>query len=119
MIHENEILQIAKQAIEDQIVARFASGYNSPLQKMIDECMSAHDHELRTLINCSLDGLFSSKEFTKTISEEFTRKVAKSLVGKLEGTVERAVDKLKQDPTLKARMIIAIENIINDKSRDD
>lgn len=114
MIHKNDVLQIAKEAIKEQIVARFGSGYNSPLHKIIDECMANYDGELRSLVNSSLEGLFSSPDFKKIISEEFTRKVAKTMVGKLEGTVERAVDKLKQDETLKARMILAIENIIKE-----
>lgn len=34
------------------------------------------------------------------------------MVGKLEGTVERAVDAIRQDQTLRAEMILAIERIV-------
>ena len=34
----------------------------------------------------------------------------------MSGSVEKAVNRINQDPTLKAKMILAIENIINDEN---
>lgn len=115
-ISDNQILRIAREAIEQKIVDTFAGGYNSPLQKVINECIDGHSAELRELVNGTLGQMFASKEFKAVVQKEFIHKVAKTIVGKLEGTVEKAVDKLKNEPTLKARMVLAIENIVNEST---
>ena len=68
--------------------------------------------KLKKFIRECLSFVQGDKAFEKTVKEEFQRKVAKSMVGKLEGTVERAVEAIRKDETLKAEMILAIEKII-------
>jgi hypothetical protein len=52
----------------------------------------------------------------EVVQEEFQRKVEKNLVGKLEGSVEKAADALRQNPAMKSRMILAVENIVNENT---
>lgn len=112
-INDNQLIQIAKEAIRDKIVEKFTSNWSSPINKLADEVVLAHSEELKSMFEECLGLITNDKRFKDIVKEEFTHKVAKSLVAKLEGTVENAVDKLKNDPTLKARMILAIEGIIN------
>lgn len=114
ILNNKEILNIARDSIVKAMVERFTSGYNSPLSKIIDECVSENYAELKTSVNDMLLGSIHTEAFKKTLKEEFIHKVAKNLVSNLEGAVARAVDTIKQDPIIKSKMIIALENIIND-----
>lgn len=42
------------------------------------------------------------------------RENAKTLVGNLEGAVEKAANVYRSNPTLKSRMILAIENLVSE-----
>lgn len=46
-----------------------------------------------------------------------THKLAKTLVAKMEGSIDKAVTTLRSDPTIRAKMVLAIENIVKDASR--
>ncbi len=116
IISKKQVLQVAIEAIQEKVIERFSSSYNSPLNKLIDECFTEHEGILRKIVQDTLTGVFGDVQFKVIVKEEFMRKVAKNLIGKMEGTVERAADKLRQDETLKARMILAIENIINEQT---
>jgi hypothetical protein len=50
----------------------------------------------------SLKFVTNDKKFQTAVQEEFQHKVAKAMVGKLEGAVEHAVDRLRQNETLRA-----------------
>lgn len=113
-IKDSELLELAKAGIREKVLERFTTSWSSPINKMADDVVAAHSIEIKLLMEDCLAQVTKSKLFKDTVKEEFIRKVAKSMVGKLEGTVEKAVDKLKNDPTLKARMIIAIENLIKE-----
>ncbi len=113
MFNENEILELARSAIKEKIIERFASSYNSPLNKCADSVFAEHEDEFKKLFRDALSQIVNSKSFKAIIYEEFTHKVAKNLVAKLEGSIEKATNELRQDPILKSKMILAIEDIIN------
>lgn len=118
ILNNKEILNIARDSIVKAMVERFTSAYNSPLSKIIDECVSENYAELKTSVNDMLLGSIHTEAFKKTLKEEFIHKVAKNLVSNLEGAVARAVDTIKQDPIIKSKMIIALENIINNHTNE-
>lgn len=111
LFSKTDIENILFDALSERVGERL-KGWNSPLNTVIDSVVDGKTEELRGIVSRALDLVVKNKTFEKQIQEEFTRKVAKSLVGKLEGAVEKAVDKIRQDETLRARMILAIEKII-------
>lgn len=113
LISTNDVYKVVLDALTRQI-GSVLDGYSSPLNKIIADVVDGHTPELRGIVERALELTLKDKKFVATVNEEFQHKIAKSLVGKLEGTVERAADKLRQDATLRARMILAIEKIINE-----
>lgn len=112
LISTKDILHIVTDALHSKIGERL-NAYQSPLNTIVDNAIKEHAAEIEAACRESLDGIFTSKEFKNSIKEEFRHKVAKTLVSKLEGTVEKAVEILRQNPTLRAQMIIKIEEIIS------
>lgn len=102
---------IAK-AIDSELV-----GYNKPLNKLAEKVVEENFDEVYDIMNKAFKAVVRTEEFEKTILQEFEHKVAKMLVGQMSGHVEKAVNRVKQDPTLKAKMILAIESIIESEGK--
>jgi hypothetical protein len=111
LFSKSEILDIVVDALKGKVAERLNT-YSSPLNPVIDEVVKAHAETIRDIANACLKETLATKEFKAIVKEEFAHKVAKAMVGKLEGSVEKAVEVLRQNPTLRAQMILSIENII-------
>lgn len=111
MNFEQQVLDSLKQGISEVIVTKLGS-YNSPLDGVIKDVFATEKEAVTNILREIFQEVIGSDAFKATIKEEFQRKVAKNLVGMMEGQVTKAADALKQDPTMKSRMILTIEKII-------
>lgn len=111
IIDKSDVLDVVRDALMAKI-GSVLQGYNSPIEKIVQSVINEHENELREIVQKALSLSFKDKQFVSNVNEEFKHKVAKVLVGKMEGAVEKAADKLRADPTLRARLIIAIEEMI-------
>lgn len=111
---EKAILGNVNEGI-DKAIKESLSAYNSPLRKMCDEVIQTRADDIKLVFTKGLDKTLKSPSFEKAVHECFEHKLAKLLVGKLEGEVEKAVEVIRRDPTIRARMILAIETIIKEK----
>lgn len=110
---EQQVLDSLKSGLSEVITAKLG-GYGSPLDGVIKEVFESERGEVLSVLKSVFQEVIGSKQFKATIKEEFQRKVAKNLVGMLEGQVQQAANALKQDPIMKSKMILAIEKIIED-----
>lgn len=109
---EKEILRTVQQAISSAIAKSFDS-YNSPLHKMVADVVISNQESIKQTIHEALTGVLNNAVLRATIQEEFQRKVAKTLVSELESSVAKAAGAIKSDPTLKARMILSLQQMID------
>ena len=108
---EKQILKDVQKAVGVSIQANL-TGYNSSFNKMVNEVVEGHSLKIKGIIEDNFTKVINSKEFDKAVNNAFTHKLAKILVGKLEGSIEKCVTTLRSDPTIKAKMVLAIEQII-------
>ena len=111
MDFEKEILIAVNTGIQ-KIISDRISGYNSPFNIMIDSVILSNKETIVSKMDSALKSVISNPEFDIILKEEFNRKVAKILLSSLEGAIEKVANTFKQNPTLKARMILAIQQII-------
>ena len=114
MDFEREILNGLNDGIQKSIKDQMG-GYNSPLTKMIETVMNDNRESIMGKMDAALKSVIERPDFKAALVEEFNRKVAKTLLSGLEGLVEKAANSFKQDPTIKAKMIMAIQAIIEKK----
>ena len=110
-ISEEEIKEVVIAGLREKIATRYTYEAVDRIVGDVMEEESSKD-KLKQFIRECLSFVKGDKAFEKMVKEEFQHKVAKSMIGKLEGTVERAVDAIRQDQTLRAEMILAIEKIV-------
>jgi hypothetical protein len=111
IISKDDVVGVVREALMSKI-GTVMNGYTSPLDKIIISVINEYEADFREVVNNALQVTIKDKQFVSDVNVQFKHKIAKSLVGKLEGAVEKAADKLRQDPTLRARMILAIEELI-------
>lgn len=109
---ENQIAQQIKSELS-KIISNVLAGYNSPLNKLITDVFEKEREEVTEILKSVFAEVVKTNDFKEALKEEFHRKVAKELIANLTGQVARAANELKRTPTMKARMILAIEDIIN------
>lgn len=110
---EKEIIRIAKESIEKAIINDL-TGYQKPLSKYINKVLEKHESEFTSLIDCEVVEILNAKTFKTTLSEALNMKLAKVLVNKLGGELEKKVNELKANPQTRAKITLAISNIINE-----
>lgn len=113
IITKRDVADVVREALMAK-VGKVLDGYNSPLDRIIHAVIEEHETELSGIVRQALALSFKDKQFVANVNQEFKHKIAKVLVGKLEGAVEKAAEKLRADPTLRARMIVAIEAMITE-----
>ena len=113
-INTEDLREVAFAAVKEKLAS--AVNYQD-MREVMDTVMSERRGDLERFLGECLDSVLASPEMRTTLLEEFRHKMAKKLVADLEGTVEKATNAYRQNPTLKARLVVAIENIITEEEK--
>ena len=110
---EEDILKTAQASIGNAITAVF-TGYNNPLSKLIISVVDENSKELRSLISDSFVNVIRTENFKESIVNAFSHKVARTIISNNEGLFDKVSNELKNDATFKAKMAIAVSNVVNE-----
>jgi hypothetical protein len=114
---EHLVFDMVRNALNAGIVKTLDSGYNQPVTKLVEEVIAKHRAEFVAHIEALVTGALSGAEFDAVVREEFNRKVAKLLITKCSGSIERSVSDVLSDPARRARIVLAVEAIAAEGSR--
>jgi hypothetical protein len=112
---EEKILRTVNQAIEKSIVENL-TGYNSPLNTFVNEVIENKKGEFIKIIDGEISKIIKSPQFKKSLNQAFNDKLARILISNLGGELEKQVNQLKSNPETRAKITIALSNIINENS---
>lgn len=101
--------------VRDCIKGRFDS-YNSPLDKLLKDALETHAVEIRTLLEEAIGSCVNDPIFRSDIAAATRHSLAKMLIQRFGGEIEKQVNLLKSDPTTRARIVLAIEEIVKSKA---
>lgn len=110
---EKDILRIAKASIEESITSAL-SGYNGPLKELTQQVINKNAETLNALINDEFVSLLDSQEFRRALGEALHAKLAKTLVSRMGGELEKRVNELQQNPTTRAALTLAVDRVIKE-----
>lgn len=110
---EQQILSTAQQAIEKSIIESL-TGYNSPLQKLCERVIEEHSGSLFQLIDKEFSTLLDGETFKEELGKALNKKLASVLVGRMGGELEKQVNQLKANPETRARIMLAISEIVEE-----
>ena len=109
------LLDAIRDGIREGVKAKF-SGYNSPLDKLVEGALTKHHAAFRELLENSIGSCLNDATFRDHIASAVRTSFAKTLVQRFGGEMEKQVNVLKSDPTTRARITLAIEEIVKQKA---
>lgn len=110
---EQTVIKVAKAAIYDSI-SKELIGYNKPLSNFVNAVMLEHETAFKTIINCEISNLLNADDFKIAIKTALHDKLARILISKMGGELEKKINELKQDPTTRAKITLALNKMIED-----
>lgn len=100
------------QGIAEGIKSQLTKSYDNPVEKIVKSLIDTQDAQIRSLFGEAFSGLFSNEEFRRQIIDQTRSILAKQLVQKFGGELEKTVNQLKSDPATRARITVAIDEIV-------
>ncbi len=110
---EQDILSTAQIAMQDSIKTALV-GYNSPLNKLVLSVVDENSKELRNIISDSFTQVIKTTEFKESIVNAFSHKVARTIISNNDGLFDKVSNELKQDAVFKAKMAMAVSNVVDE-----
>lgn len=92
------------------------TGYQSPFDNLIKELIAKYDTDFRSLLGGAINSAIGDEKFREEIRDAIRHNLAKTLVQRFGGELEKQVNALKSDPTTRARITLAIEEIVKSKT---
>lgn len=94
------------------------TGYNSPLTALVQSVVNENAKELRAIISDSFKLVISTDEFKQSIVNAFSHKVARTIISNNDGLFDKVSNELKQDAVFKAKMSLAVSNVVEECLRE-
>ncbi len=109
---EKLIQDAVADAIREGVKKKLTDSYDNPLSKMLNTAIAANEPAFRKLLETSIATCLNDADFSESIRQAVRQSLAKTLVQRFGGELEKQVNALKSDPTTRARIIIALEEIV-------
>jgi len=113
MMLEKDILKTAQEAIKGSLIENLTK-YHGPLQKLCEQVIEDNKGSLYELINTEFSTLLNSDDFQNSLKCALNTKLAKVLVSKMGGELEKRVNQLKANPVTRAKITLAIEKCLKE-----
>lgn len=110
---EQDILSVTQNSIQAAIKESLTK-YDSPLVKLVTQVVNEHSQQLKQIISESFDEVIQMDEFKAAIRDGFSHKVARTIISNNDGLFEKVSNELKQDSVFKAKMSLAVANVVNE-----
>ena len=115
MIDPKELEDAIKAGIGAAVKDCLSRSYNNPLEKCLDGIIQQHGEELRSLMIDAISSSLIDADFRDQVRAAIRHKLAKTLIERFGGELEKQVNVLKSDPATRARIVLAIEEIVKSK----
>jgi hypothetical protein len=114
---EQEILQVAQQSVSTSI-RECLTKYDSPMVRLTKQVVEENAVELKKLISDSFQSVIRTEQFKESIVSAFSHKVARTIISNNDGLFEKVSNDLKQDAVFKAKMSLAVSNVVEECLRE-
>ena len=109
------LLGAIKDGIRKGITEQLTRSYKNPLDAIIEEAVKSQSAALRGMLDDAMKSVMGDAEFRTQIATQVRHKLASVLVARFGGELEKQVNVLKSDPATRARITLAIEEIVKER----
>lgn len=112
----DQLIQNAiRDGLREGIKQKLSASYNNPIDKVIEASIAQAGDEFRKLLDEALASCVTDPSFREEVKTSTRHTLAKILVQRFGGELEKQVNTLKSDPTTRARITVAIDEIVKQK----
>lgn len=109
---KDDLLKQCEPAISKAIFDALTH-YESPLKKAVHLALESEQELINKMVKGAVNSLVVSDEFQEVINKEVQAKLARVLISKAGGEIEKAVNKLKQDDVARAHITLTLDEMFN------
>ena len=109
---EEEILNATKTILINGIKA--LDGYNNPTKSIVNSVIKEYEPSISLLFKDAIEKTIRSDNFKEELQKLISQKIVRELVSQSESSISRIVQKMKQDETFRARLTLAVDNIVTE-----
>lgn len=112
-INADELLKRAiMDGVQEGVRSRLSASYGNPMDTIFKSALERHTSSLTKILEDSITSCISDEKFRDDIAVAVRSNLAKTLIQRFGGEIEKQVNVLKSDPTTRARITLAIEEIV-------
>ena len=114
---EEEILNATKTILINGIKA--LDGYNNPTKSIVNSVIKEYEPSISIIFKDAIEKTIQSDNFKEELQKLISQKIVRELVSQSESSISRIVQKMKQDETFRARLTLAVDNIVTEFTTKD
>ncbi len=111
-----ELEKAIADGIRSGVRAVLERTYDNPLTKVFAAVLESQSGKFRQMLEQAVTECATNPKFVEDIKAATRTMLAKTLVQRLGGEIEKQVNALKSDPLTRARITLALEEIVKDRS---
>ena len=109
---EEEILNATKTILINGI--KSLDGYNNPTKSIVNSVIKEYEPSISLLFKEAIEKTIRSDNFNEELQKLISQRIVRELVSQSESSIARIVQKMKQDETFRARLTLAVDNIVTE-----
>ena len=109
---EEEILNATKTILINGI--KTLDGYSNPTKPIVISVIKEYEPSISIIFKDAIEKTIQSDTFKEVLQKLIAQRIVRELVGQSESSIARIVQKMKQDETFKARLTLAVDNIVTE-----
>lgn len=105
-----------RDGVREAVKSRFTSSYQNPIEPLIASALAKHAPALTAMLTEAIGSCLGDTAFREQVAESVRGLLAKQLVQKFGGELEKQVNQLKSDPATRAKITLAITDIVRERT---
>ena len=89
-------------------------GYNSPLIRYANNVVLKYQNDIEGIFDKIVDEGIRTDDFKTSIREVLLHKISKTLIAGIDGSVDKTVQQIKQDPIFRSKMVLMVNSLVDE-----
>ena len=111
---EQEVINTSRDAIREALQKSLSNQYNSPMTKYAENVITKYKDSIEGIFDTIIKEGIQTQTFKVQANEVLMSKIAKTLISGIDGSVDKTINAMKQDPVFRSRLTLAVNNLIEE-----
>ena len=111
---ENEVVHAATDVIHESLRKVLLDDYNSPLKKYAVNIITKYQNSIENVFDKIVSEGINTLEFELACKDALLKKIAKTVISGIDGSVDKVVHQMKQDTVFRSKLTLMVNNLIHE-----